>query len=233
MKIENLFNAVGSIEGSKAACPNCRQAIPLDDINVVKDIALCRSCGKTWAFSQTTAVKELDGVDFRQPPKGVRLTTDHHGATRIVYRRLSPILIFLIPFTALWSGFSMWGIYGRQIRQGNFDLGQSLFGLPFLLGTIVLCTVILFGLFGRWEVRVRNGEGSCFVGVGPFGWRRKFAFGSRAVVTLETSSYRVNHRAQDAITIQQDGGKIISFGAPIPSREAKVFMAAAIQRAGR
>jgi len=27
-----------------------------------------------------------------------------------------------------WSGLSMWGIYGRQISKGEFDLSQSLFG---------------------------------------------------------------------------------------------------------
>ena len=231
MKFDNLFKPTDGLESRDTNCPGCGHAIPLDDINVAKDIALCRSCGKVWTFSLIRATKELAGVNLQKPPKGVRIEDDFQGGTRIRYHRISRALIFLIPFTALWSGFSMFGIYGSQIKNGHFDLGHSLFGLPFLIGTVVLCSIILFGLFGRWEIKTRRGEGSCFVGVGPFGWRRQFIFGPNASVSLEMSSFRVNQVPQEAITIQENGTKIISFGAPISSREAKVFIAAAISGA--
>jgi hypothetical protein len=66
----------------------------------------------------------------------VRVGQSLINGIEITYRRLSPVVLFLIPFTALWSGVSMWGIYGRQLVQGKFDPAHSLFGLPFLLGTM-------------------------------------------------------------------------------------------------
>ena len=231
MKFDNLFKLAGGLASKDTACPGCRQAIPLDDINIAKDIALCRGCGKVWTFSLIRAAQELAGVDLQKPPQGVRIVEDHRGETRIRYHRISRALIFLIPFTACWSGLSMFGIYGSQFKKGQFNLGESLFGLPFLIGTVVLCSIILFGLFGRWEITIRRGEGTCFVGVGPAGWRRRFTFGPQASVSLEMSSYRVNQVPQEAITIHEGGAKIISFGAPITSREAKVFIAAAMSGA--
>lgn len=46
------------------------------------------------------------------------------------------------------------GIYGKQIYEGEFDLKLSLFGLPFLLGTIVIGSFALLTLCGRVEARV-------------------------------------------------------------------------------
>lgn len=212
-------------------CPGCHSEIPLDDINVAKDIALCRACGKTWTFSLVQSAGELGEVNLQQPPRWVQIETDYQGGTTIRYRRRSKALFFLIPFAALWSGGSMVGIYGSQIRQGKFDLGQSLFGLPFLIGTIILCSAIAFLLFGHWEINLRRGEGTVFLGVGSLGWRRSFAFGPGAQVSLQQSSYQVNHVPQDAIAVTEAGQKLISFGAPIQPREAKLFIAAAMSRA--
>src|SRR2546423_1645734 len=116
-----MFNPANVLEAKETLCPDCRNVISLEDVNVAKDIALCRGCGKVWTFSLVRATKELAGVDLQNPPKGVRIEEDFQGGMRIRFHRISRSLIFLIPFTALWSGFSMWGIYGSQIRKGEFD----------------------------------------------------------------------------------------------------------------
>jgi len=85
--------------------------------------------------------------------------------------------VFLILFTAVWGGGSMIGIYGSQIKSGHFDVSKSPLSLPFLIGTIVLCSITAFLLFGRWEIKLRRGEGIVFTGVGQLGWRRRFTFG--------------------------------------------------------
>lgn len=231
MKFGSLFKSADASASASATCPGCGKLISLDDINVAKDVALCRGCGKVWSFALITSEAELSGVDFQNPPKSVRVEQDLQGGIKIIYRRISPMLLFLIPFTAVWSGLSLVGIYGTQIRKGEFDLSQSLFGLPFLLGSLVLFAIILFGLFGRWKITMRRREGNCFVGVGPFGWQRNFSFGPDARVSLEMSNYRVNNQPQEAITIQENGRKVISFGATIGSRDVKVFIAAAMNRA--
>jgi len=219
------------LQTGEAICPGCGHTIPLEDINVAKDLALCRSCGKTWTFSLVNATKELKNISPDNPPRGVRVETDYEGATKITYKRASPIAFFFVIFTAIWGGGSMFGIYGSQLRKGHFSLSESLFGLPFLAGTIILCSLTAFFLFGRWEVKVRGRDGSVFVGVGPLGWRRQFTCGPDTRVSLEMSSFRVNNQQQEAIILQQGVEKIISFGAAISDRDVKLFIAAALGRA--
>lgn len=198
---------------------------------MAKDLVLCRACGKTWTFSLVNATRELKDISLDNPPKGVRVETDYEGGTKIIYKRASPIAFFFVIFTAIWGGGSMFGIYGSQFRKGHFSVGESLFGLPFLFGTIVLCSLTAFFLFGRWEIKVRGREGSVFVGVGGLGWRRPFTCGPDARVALEMSSVRVNNQQQEAIILQQGNETIISFGAAITNREVKLYIAAALGRA--
>ncbi|MGN0854114.1 MAG: hypothetical protein ACI4R9_01190 [Kiritimatiellia bacterium] len=34
------------------ACPKCGREVPLENINVAKDVMLCKSCGETSRFSE-------------------------------------------------------------------------------------------------------------------------------------------------------------------------------------
>lgn len=230
MKFGSLFGAAPA-QANNAVCPGCGQAIPMEDINVAKDLALCRACGKTWTFSLVNATKELKDVNLDNPPRGARVETDHEGGTKIIYKRITPVAFFLVIFTAIWGGGSMAGIYGSQLKKGHFELGASLFGLPFLIGTIVLVSITAFLLFGRWEIKIGRGEGSVFVGVGPLGWRRRFSFGPNAYVSLAMSDVKVNNQPQEAIVIQDGDKRVASFGAVISKRDVKLFIAAAVARA--
>jgi hypothetical protein len=144
----------------------------------------------------------------------------------LTYRRLSPTLFFLIPFTALWSGGSMFGIYGTQIQKGKFDLGTSLFGIPFLLGTIILLGIIIFLLFGKWVITMNQGEGIVFVGIYSIGWKRHFSYNKNSLVCLQISDLKINNVPQQGILIRTDGRDFL-FGASI-KQEAKKFIAAVI-----
>lgn len=207
-------------------CPACRSPISLDDVNIASDLALCRSCGKTSPFSVVSGAAELSQVTQDDVPKGVTVTQALTGGTEITYRRISKVVFFLIPFMMMWSGFSLSGIYGRQIVRGQFDLSQSLFGLPFLLGTIVLLGVVLFLLFGRWRVRMNAGQGEVFAGVGPVGWTRSFRYEPQSHVSLELTNIQRNRVPQKAITVRT-GNDEIRFGTGI-QEDAKRFIAAVI-----
>jgi hypothetical protein len=209
-------------------CPICRSSIPLDDINVATDIALCRACGNTSPFSLISGTAEVPLETLSRPPRGVRIEKEFLKPTVITYRRLSPALLFLIPFTALWSGISMFGIYGTQIRKGEFDLSQSLFGIPFLIGTIVLLSVIAFLLFGKWKITLEKGAGRVFLGVGPVGWTRKFSYNRDSYVTLRATNVRVNEIPQKGILVRT-GTQDFVFGAMLKV-PVKMFIAAAITR---
>jgi hypothetical protein len=212
-------------------CPHCHAQIDLADTNIATDLALCRACGRPAPFSIIVAQNELATVNLSAPPQGLRVESNLIEGITLTYRKTPPVVFLLIPFTALWSGFSMWGIYGRQIAQEKFDLGTSLFGLPFLAGTIFLVSLIFFMLFGCWRIRVGRGYCRAFVGIGPLGRRREISLAPGTEVRLDMSSLKRNHVAQREIVVAS-GDDRIKFGAMLPD-PARVFIAATLQRAIR
>lgn len=209
-------------------CVSCRAPIALEDVNVSTDIALCRSCGRTMSFSEVVLIPGADGVDPARPPKGLRIEESAIHGKSLIYRKVPAALLFLIPFTAVWSGFSMFGIYGTQIKEGVFDPARSLFGIPFLLGTIALLSIILFGLFGRWRIGFSGGVLSVALEIGPFGWTRRLVCDSSATVGIKTANWQKNNVPQKVIEVECLGNKL-RFGSPLPE-EAKVFVAETLRR---
>ncbi len=214
---------------SQYKCPLCGGNIAVDDVNVATDIALCRSCGKTSAFSMVSGVSELPLDPLQDIPRGVRIENDFRGGMTITYRRISPALLFLIPFAAFWSGGSMWGIYGTQFVKGRFDIGQTLFGIPFLIGTIVLLSIVAFLLLGKWRITLADGGGAVFVGVGTVGWTRYFTYNRDSVVTMRMTAVQVNHVPQKGILVRTDGRDFV-FGAMLRDG-VKQFIAATMMKA--
>jgi hypothetical protein len=209
-------------------CPSCGSVIELESINVATDVALCRNCGTSSPFSVLSGISELSSVRLENPPKSIRVTEDITGTKIIRYKRLSPILFFLVPFTCLWSGLSVGMIYGTQILEGRFDMTRSLFGLPFLAGTIVMVSIILFCFFGHWLITIHNGEGTVFVGIGKTGWTRRFSYTRETIVSLALSSISENGKPCKAITIQT-GDRKFQFGATIPET-AQYYIAAVLNK---
>jgi hypothetical protein len=210
------------------ACSSCGAGIALADVNVATDIALCRSCGKTMPFSDIAPIPGTAEVDLSRPPKGVRIEDSPIRGRSIIFRKISPVVFFLIPFTAMWSGFSMTGIYGRQFAKGEFDLASSLFGLPFLIGTIVLVSVIVFMLLGRWRFSYNRGLLEVATEVGPVGWTRRLACDKSARVSIKASAWRKNNIPQNQIHVECQGNSL-KFGAMIPE-DRKTYLAEAIRR---
>ena len=202
----------------------------MDDINVSTDIALCRKCGKTCSFSMIRTLPNASTLLSKPPPKGVKVEQDMMGnGTTITYRRIPGVVLFLIPFMVAWSGLSMGGLYWTQIRSGTFDLERSLFGIPFLIGTIVIISFILFGLFGKWTVHLNRGQGTVFAGVEKLGWKRKFTYNRNSLITIKTIVG--SEGSHEVISVTTDNTDF-SFGAIIKD-DAKAFIAATLLRESR
>jgi hypothetical protein len=213
------------------ACPACHAIIPIEDVNVAADIALCRACGKATPFSLLCGASQISTADLEMPPRGVKVERDFTEGIRIVYRRISPLLLFFIPFTAIWSGGSMWGIYINPLMKGEFNFRESLFGLPFLIGTVVLVGVIAFMMFGKWVVTLRKGEGTVFVGVGSLGWTRHFVYKPDSLVSLQRTNVEVNNVPQKGVAVRTDEQDFV-FGSTLKD-DVKRFIAAYITKAAR
>lgn len=211
----------------KLICPRCQQPLPLDDVNVARDVALCRRCQQTFSFAEVALDCDLRAVDLARPPPGAWFRTEGRdfevGATT-----RSGAAFFLVPFTLFWSGGSMAGIYGTQFWKGHFDWKLSLFGLPFLLGTCILVPACLMAIAGRVVVRGRNEQGEIFTGVGPIGWRRRFRWGDVTAVGFGTARWQRNYRPVRQILLETPRQKL-KFASGL-KEERQNFLLAALRR---
>lgn len=205
-------------------CLHCGAPLDLRDTNVTTDIALCRACGRSMPFSAVSGTDELAVVDLAQPPRGVKVAHSLISGIEVTYRRFNPIVLFLVPFTAVWSGVSLGGIYGSQLSKGEFDLGASLSGLPFLIGTVVLLSVIAYLLFGHWRLRVDRGRAWIFSGVGPVGRHREITMTPDAVVRVLPGKLHINRKPRKDIVITVPG-QTVNFGASLPEDVRDYFAA--------
>ncbi len=192
-------------------CPKCNEALGEADINLANDVAFCRRCSEAYRLSELVggAVKPM--VDPTScPPQGCWYRETAIGWEAGASTR-SLMAFFLIPFTAAWSGFSLTGIYGSQIVHHKFDLMTSLFGLPFLIGTIVLIGLILMSVAGSVVLSSTDGETLVVIqGVGGVGWRRRVRITAGSRIGEGVWGYRNGGGALSCIAIE--GLQSIRFG---------------------
>jgi hypothetical protein len=214
----------------KITCPECHSEIPLDDVNVATDIALCRRCGESKSFSELQAEDELPDVDTTQPPSGAWARSQGNefeaGATT-----RSAMGFFLVPFAMVWSGFSLGGLYGTQIVHGKFDLAHSLFGIPFLVGSLVLIPLALMAVLGKVVVRGSGDEGSVFIGIGPVGWTRRFRWSEINKAHLSETKWQQNGRSLPLLELT--GPKPIRFGSQLSEKRRNFLLAVLRRHVGR
>jgi hypothetical protein len=171
-------------ESLEVVCPECSGEIPLEDVNVATDIALCRNCSKSFSFAEAMQAQNDAPVDLTRPPKGVWYKRTPNGF-ELGSSTKSAVAFFLVPFMIVWAGGSIGGIYGSQIAKGDFSLTQSLFGVPFLFGTILFGSIAVMTVCGKLVVRAEGPEGELFIGAGPVGYRKKFSWTDVKDIRLE------------------------------------------------
>lgn len=209
----------------QAVCPSCRSSIALADVNVSTDLALCRQCQKTFSYAQLVSGAVDSQVDLNRAPPGAQFSRTARGFEVSASTR-SPMALFLVPFMCVWSGGSLGGIYGTQLASGEFKLGPSLFGIPFVLGTLMFGSIAVMAVCGQVRVRVDGDLGSVFTGVGSLGWTRHFNWREMtSVSTADASSGR--GRVTERITLQ--GQRRIDFAGNL-NAERRHFMLAALRR---
>jgi hypothetical protein len=171
-------------------CPKCNAAISAGQMNVATDVAACSTCNEIFQLSsilQNNYVPHL--FDINVPPKGLRFEKHAHG-WYITATTRSKAAFFLIPFMCIWSGVSLGGIYGSQIASGKFNLVLSLFGIPFLIGSIFLGSITLMAVCGKVVVSLEGKHGKVFTGIGPIGRTRKFDWSEVETIEEDFTSSR-------------------------------------------
>ncbi|WP_425404293.1 hypothetical protein [Hwanghaeella sp.] len=191
-------------------CISCGEEIDAQDINIEKDIAKCAACGEVFAASVGVhGGGAADPFDPHDCPEGVSFDKNSQGFVLTATTR-SGSALFLIPFTLVWSGFSIGNLYIVPLLSGKGLGVTGLFGIPFVIGTVILVSACLMRVMGRVEIRADGYDGTVFTGVGPFGWTKRFSWRDVWRINEGDSSFRVNRQARRQLSL--DGKRRIAFG---------------------
>ncbi|HEY2468228.1 MAG TPA: hypothetical protein VGI45_10395 [Terracidiphilus sp.] len=210
-------------------CPSCRSRIAPNDINVSTDVALCRSCGNTFRLSEIIGAIPSSSIDLHSPPSGAWYTPMADGFIAGATTR-TWMALFLVPFTCVWAGGSMFGIYGTQIMTGKYSASSSLFGIPFLIGSIFLVSWCLMNVAGKVTVTRHSDQLSIFTGVGSIGWTRTCQLSDFSTVREGYGSFSGWNRQGPAIRLE--GKRAVAFGSML-STDRRYFLLKVIQSALR
>ena len=155
-------------------------------------------------------------TDLTTTPEGTWYKSFNNGFEIGASTRSPIAALFLIPFMVIWSGGSIGGLYVSQIFEGKFDLFRSLFGIPFLLGSIVLFCATMMTVFGKVYIKVLDGQGVIFTGVGSTGLQKFFNPDEISIVREEGTS--------NSGKIIMEGKNRYSFGSGLNSEKRYFFV---------
>lgn len=191
-------------------CPRCHAELTAENINIQSDIAQCTKCNRVFKVSENIEDStEENHFDIDDTVKGTWIHSTINK-TVIGASTRSPIAFFLVPFMIVWSGGSIGGLYGPQIVSGKFNLYLSLFGIPFLLGSVIFWSLALMAIWGKVEVSLDQNGGNVFTGIGRLGLNKSFEWNE--VSTVKESSSNLKYPGGQGSTLVLEGQKRISFG---------------------
>lgn len=219
-------------------CPDCGLPIQAADLAPAQGVAVCRFCEKPHplaACQEALPFERRNIVPELAVPKGVVLQETMDGF-RLTLPTRSCVAFFLVPFTLFWAGGSLGGIYGTQIAKGKFELVQSLFGLPFLAGSVFLIGLTVMTVAGRCVVELAGGKFSIRTGALGFYRTQSAAWDDVLSCRLTEASRRGRNSYSTTyqVEVATEGGKTLKLGGTGAERETVLwvsrFLAGRIQR---
>ena len=208
-------------------CPRCRRPVSTDNLNVSQDTALCRNCDEVFRLSTVLpdSGETASRVDLGAPPSGAWFERSFDGF-RVGGSTRSLAALFIVPFFLVWSGVSLGGISGPLFRGEDVKTFTLLFGIPFILGSVLLGGLALQLTLGRVELVIDRNKGRMFTGVGPIGFIRRFGWDQidlvRQDLNMQSSAGMGSH------SLVLEGARRIRFGGFL-SDERRYFMLGALK----
>lgn len=192
-------------------CYKCKNEIPSLNINIQTDVAQCPACNEIFKISEHLLSESPSekNFDINSTPKNTWYKKESRNIIIGASTR-SSIAFFLVPFMLVWSGGALGGIYGTQIYNGKFDLVLSLFGIPFVLGSLLFWGITLMAIWGKVELTLDNKGGEIFTGLRKIGKTKKFTWDEISSVKESTNTTKISSRQISNITLE--GKKRITFG---------------------
>jgi hypothetical protein len=219
-------------------CPECGLPIEVADLAPAQGVAVCRFCEKPYPLAACQEALPFERRNIMPEltlPKGVKVEETMDGF-RLVLSMRSCVAFFLVPFTLFWAGGSLGGIYGTQIAKGEFNLWMSLFGLPFLAGSVFLIAITVMAVVGRTVVELAAGKLS--IRTGALGIYRTKSAAWHDVrscrLTEATRRGRNSYHTSFQVEFKVDGGEDLKLSVAGVERETALwiarFLAGRIQR---
>jgi hypothetical protein len=238
-------------------CPQCRNTILSEEVNVARDVAYCRKCNLSHSLSTLTHDGELEpATDMLNPPKGAWWTSSGAetviGATHRSLGTAAGALAFGLFWNGIVSVFVLLAIAGTlhqlglpvphwfpapNVNDSPMGLGMVIFLwiflTPFITIGLIMIGTFLSALAGRTEVRSNHDEVVVFVGIGALGWRRRLPTSEIQEVLVNHQQWRDSDgdpRHKTCIVLETRQGKEVRFASML-NPERRKFMAAALRRA--
>lgn len=207
-------------------CTKCKTPIGKENLNIMTDLGQCSHCGHIFKISESLTDTVDDHFDINNAPKGAWVKKDFNQIVIGASTR-SPLAFFLVPFMIVWSGGSIGGIYGTQIISGEFNIFMSLFGIPFLIGSVIFWSLALMSIWGKVEITIDKQGGTIFTGIGSLGRNKKFTWDEIDTVKENIVLYSYNRsRNNSGNGIVLEGKRRINFATGLnESRRYYLFKA--------
>lgn len=197
-------------------CPTCKIPFEPQDINLAKDIALCRNCNKVFSVSQDLAdlenmslhsesqlEQDLQSFDITKPPDHKTWVRQTSRGISIGASLRSPLAYFFLLFLFIFGGISG-VIFGSLLFGGELELTILLLFIPFFLVDLLILAFFTINFFGKSEVTIDRYDGEVFVGVFGFGWRKQFQVKEVKRVIEAYSNTEVNNVRKKHIVIETE-----------------------------
>lgn len=160
-------------------CPQCKQIIPSNEINVLEDVAHCPDCKLSHSFVDIIKSFYLNQVDLNAPPAGMqRLTLGSETMLTASHRSLKNFVgvIMGLVIGVFWNSLVTLFIWS-MLKEG-VPIFMWLFLTPFILIGLIIIGAVFWGFFmligGKTVVRVSPEQASVFTGVGFIGRLQHF-----------------------------------------------------------
>ena len=207
-------------------CPKCDRLLDSDEINIGADTAFCKDCDEAYKLSDLIHDRKPDSFELEDPPDGAWFGLTADGFI-VGARTRSKTGCFIVPFTIVWSGFSLGGIYGMQIASGEFNILISIFGIPFIIGSVILWSMALMSIWGITVVKVEGALGRVFSGIGSLGMKKAFYWSE--VDDIREEQYSSGNNSGYRRRLVLEGKKRITFGTML-NDERRYYMLKALKK---
>lgn len=209
---------------AKIACPKCLRRIPPDDANASTDIALCRACAERFSLVGLLHDQETPVAGMNQPPPPGAWYRQTAGGLELGATTRSASAFLIVPFTVVWSGFSLGIIYGSQLFKGELNWKLSLFGLPFVIGSMLMVIFALMTSCGKVRVRANGNDGEIFTGIGLVGWRWRFNWNELRRIDYKTFPPSIRNRKTAPVIELTTVSKRKSIGALLTEKRKRFIL---------